>query len=255
MSTFLEKILAEKEREVAKMSREEILPKRKAATLYETLKNNPGNVQLIAEVKRASPSKGIINQTVDIAAQALSYEAAGAAAISVLTDETYFKGTIQDLRQVTQAVHLPVLCKDFIIDDKQLIRARNNGATICLLIVAALTEKKLSKLFSRAKELDLEVLMEVHDENELKKAESIGAKLIGVNNRNLHTFEVNIAVSERLAVLQQSRTAFYISESGFKTVEDVKRIRHDYQAVLVGEALMRKKDPTTAARNMKVERN
>ncbi|MDT0016912.1 indole-3-glycerol phosphate synthase TrpC [Listeria swaminathanii] len=251
--TFLEEILAQKAVEVAAMPREKIGEKRKTYSFYEFLKANTTAMQLIAEVKRASPSKGEINMGVDPVAQAKSYQAAGAGMISVLTDPVFFKGSIEDLREVARNVEIPVLCKDFIISEKQLIRARNAGATVVLLIISALTEEELETLFEQAVALDLEVLVEVHDQAELAIAQKLGAKLIGVNNRNLHTFEVNIAVSETLAG-DFFTDACFISESGFRTAEDVARVSQKYNAVLVGEALMREETPEVAAKSLKVKR-
>ncbi|MBC2001995.1 indole-3-glycerol phosphate synthase TrpC [Listeria marthii] len=251
--TFLEEILAQKAIEVAAMPLEKVAEKRKTYSFYEFLKVNTSEMQLIAEVKRASPSKGEINMGVNPVAQAKSYQAAGAGMISVLTDPVFFKGSIEDLREVAKNVEIPVICKDFIISEKQLIRARNAGATVVLLIVSALAEDALKNLFEQAVALDLEVLVEVHNREELTVAQQLGAKLIGVNNRNLHSFEVDIAVSEQLAN-DFSTDACYISESGFRTAEDVARVRTKYNAVLVGEALMREETPEVAAKTLKVTR-
>ncbi|MBF2350776.1 indole-3-glycerol phosphate synthase TrpC [Listeria welshimeri] len=251
--TFLEEILAQKEIEVAEMPLEKVKDKRETYFFYDFLKAHPEKMQLIAEVKRASPSKGEINMGVDPVTQAKSYEAAGAGMISVLTDPVFFKGSIEDLREVARNVEIPVICKDFIISEKQLIRARNAGATVVLLIISALSEAALKILFEQATALDLEVLVEVHDQKELAIAQKLGAKLIGVNNRNLHTFEVDIAVSEKLA-RDFSTNVCFISESGFKTAEDVGRVSKEYNAVLVGEALMREKSPEVAAKSLKVKR-
>ncbi|MBC2339423.1 indole-3-glycerol phosphate synthase TrpC [Listeria welshimeri] len=251
--TFLEEILAQKEIEVAEMPLEKVKDKRETYPFYDFLKAHPEKMQLIAEVKRASPSKGEINMGVDPVTQAKSYEAAGAGMISVLTDPVFFKGSIEDLREVARNVKIPVICKDFIISEKQLIRARNAGATVVLLIISALSEAALKTLFEQATALDLEVLVEVHDQKELAIAQKLGAKLIGVNNRNLHTFEVDIAVSKKLA-RDFSTNVCFISESGFKTAEDVGRVSKEYNAVLVGEALMREKSPEVAAKSLKVKR-
>lgn len=252
--TFLEEILAKKAQEVAEMQLENAELPREKPYFYDFLKENNTVVHLIAEVKRASPSKGAINLDVDPVAQAKSYEAAGAGAISVLTDQQFFKGDIEDLRAVAQAVEIPVLCKDFIISEKQLIRAKNAGASIVLLIVAALSEQVLTTLFKQASALDLEVLVEVHNEAELKIAERLGAKLIGVNNRDLHSFVVDIAVSERVAREFSRSDAFYISESGIREPEDVARVAKSFSVVLVGEALMRTNLVEQAASALKVSR-
>lgn len=254
MKTFLENILEIKAKEVQEMPVEELLPLRKTGKFYDFVRSNADHIQLIAEVKRASPSKGDISLGVDVVAQAKSYQVAGAGAISVLTDPAFFKGSIEDLKQVAAVVDLPVLCKDFIIDKKQLIRARNAGATIVLLIVSALSHAQLEDLYQEAEALGLEILVEVHDQAELKIAEVLGARLIGVNNRNLHTFDVSLAVSEELGRYQNSPTAVYISESGFRDKTEVEKIKDKYQVVLVGEALMRDQNPTVAAEKLRVKR-
>lgn len=252
--TFLKQILRQKKREVAAMDLEEIGPKREAGSFYDAVQARPQQMHLIAEVKRASPSKGSIKVDVDVAAQAKSYELAGAGAVSVLTDPFFFKGSIADLKKAADAVEVPVLCKDFIISRKQLIRARNAGAGIVLLIVAALERSELAELYRQALDLSLEVLVEVHDLKELRIAENMGAKLIGVNNRSLHSFEVAISVSEELQPYHSLADTVYISESGFKEAQDVERVAAGYQAVLVGEALMREGDPAKAAEKLKVKR-
>ncbi|MDA9471276.1 indole-3-glycerol phosphate synthase TrpC [Enterococcus sp. 5H] len=250
---FLDKIISEKEIEVNQMPEEQILPLRKTYSFYQFVKEHPEKIHIIGEVKRASPSKGDINLEVNVVEQAKDYQQAGVSAISVLTDTVFFKGSIEDLKQVTKEVDIPVLCKDFIIDKKQLIRARNAGATIVLLIVAALTKEKLAELYKIATSLDLEVLVEVHDEIELTIAEALPAKLIGVNNRNLKTFDVSLSVSQKLAQKQQTQ-AVYISESGFSTSKQVKLIKENYQAVLVGESLMRQGNPKEKVQELQVQR-
>ncbi|AIY04336.1 Indole-3-glycerol phosphate synthase [Planococcus sp. PAMC 21323] len=200
---------------------------------------------VISEIKRASPSKGDIQTEVDIVAQAKKYEDAGAAAISVLTDETYFKGSIDDLREVAQIVSIPVLCKDFMVSEIQIDRAKQAGATIILLIVAALQQQQLKSLNDYALSKGLEVLVEVHVEKELHRALELDAKLIGVNNRNLKTFEVSIERTAQLAKLfpfDEGRVL--ISESGMHTKEDAQfAYASGASGILVGEALMRSEDP------------
>ncbi len=254
MTSFLDEILIAKHEEVAKMEDEVLKIRPEKPSFLEFLANNPERMQLIAEVKRASPSKGTINLHVDPVKQARAYEQAGAGMISVLTDEIFFKGSIKDLQAVAKAVSVPVLCKDFIISEKQMIRAKNCGASAILLIVAALSESELNSLYKKANEIGLLPLVEVHNLEELKIAERTGAKLIGVNNRNLKTFEVDIAISESLAREMVNQAAFYISESGFKTADDVRRVRKSYRAVLVGEALMREDNPREAAERLRVLR-
>lgn len=250
---FLETILFEKRKEVAKMSLETVKPLRKTTSFYDRVKANLTKMAVIGEVKRASPSKGAINLGVDVIQQAKSYQEAGVQAISVLTDPIFFKGTIEDLYQVAEEVTVPVLCKDFIVDEKQLIRARNAGATIVLLIVSALSIEELTTLYQKAEALGLEILVEVHDTKELVIAEKLSAKLIGVNNRNLKTFEVDLAVSQALGE-KQTTDAVYISESGFSTAEQVALVTEKYQAVLVGEGLMREKTPQEKVKELQVMR-
>lgn len=199
---------------------------------------------VIAEIKRASPSKGDIRLDVDVAEQAKIYEQAGAAAISVLTDESYFKGSIADLEKVAQIVSVPVLCKDFIVDSVQIDRAKNAGATIILLIVAALEQGELEELFAYTQASGLEVLVEVHDRAELEVAVELGAELIGVNNRNLKTFEVSLQQTAHIAEhFPENSRALLISESGIVSEEDASfAFSKGANGVLVGEALMRSPD-------------
>lgn len=250
---FLEKIINKKKQEVNVMPVETVQPLRKTYSFYQKVKDHPEKMHIIGEVKRASPSKGAINLSVNVVEQAKAYEQAGVTAISVVTDEAFFEGSIKDLRRVTSQVTIPVLCKDFIIDEKQLIRARNAGATIVLLIVSALSKPKLEELYAKATELDLEILVEVHNEEELQSAEGLSAQLIGVNNRNLKTFAVSIGVSQTLGEKQKTE-AVYISESGFLTGEQVALVQENYQAVLVGEGLMRENDPKAKVKELQVLR-
>lgn len=216
--------------------------------LIDSLRKSRG---VISEIKRASPSKGAIRMEVDVVEQALKYEGAGAAAISVLTDEQYFKGSIDDLKEVARAVSIPVLCKDFMVSEIQIERAKAAGATIILLIVAALKETELERLFRYADSLGLEILVEVHDEEELEKAVALGAQLIGVNNRNLKTFEVSLERTAELAgEFPFGSGSVLISESGMNDTADAhKAYELGAQGVLVGEALMRSEDPASWIRS------
>lgn len=249
---FLTKILEVKQQEVEKISEEKLQAVEPRPSFYQTVKNDPSRLHVIGEIKRASPSLGDINAAVDILTQARQYQAAGVSGISVLTDEAFFKGRIEDLKAVSQVVSIPLLCKDFIIDEKQLIRAKNAGASIVLLIVAALPEIRLKELYQTAEKLGLEVLVETHNAEELAIARRIGAKIIGVNNRNLTTFEVTIATSEALAPKEDDHV--YISESGFKTKADAERVAKNYQGILVGETLMRSSDLKKTIDELKVTR-
>jgi len=197
---------------------------------------------IIAEIKRASPSKGDILPGLDPAAVARDYAASGAAAISVLTDR-HFKGSLEDLRTVRAAVDLPLLRKDFIFDPYQLHQARAAGADCILLIAAMLKEADLFALYAAARELGLQVLVEVHNEDELRAVGRAGAEIVGINNRDLHTFVTDIAVTERL--LEGYRgAALVVSESGIDTPEDIRRLDcAGARAFLIGESLLRGGDP------------
>ncbi|MFC0276502.1 indole-3-glycerol phosphate synthase TrpC [Enterococcus devriesei] len=249
---FLTKILQEKQKEVENLATVQAVPEIMRPSFQQTVKEHPEKMHVIGEIKRASPSKGDINQAVDILQQAKDYEKAGVSAISVLTDPVFFKGQISDLAAVAQVVKVPLLCKDFIIDERQLDRAKQAGASIVLLIIAALSSQRLAELYHYAKALDLEVLVEVHDAEELKQAQKIGAKIIGINNRNLKTFEVTIQTSLDLA--QPASDTIYISESGFKAAEDVEKIKTTYQGILVGETLMTAADPAHKIDELQVKR-
>jgi indole-3-glycerol phosphate synthase len=193
---------------------------------------------IIAEVKRASPSKGDILPGLDPAAVARDYVAAGAAAISVLTDR-HFKGSLDDLRAVRAAVDLPLLRKDFIFDPYQLYEARAAGADCVLLIAAMLQEGELRSLASLARELRMAALIEVHNADEFALARKVDAELIGINNRDLHTFKTDIAITETL-VHGYDGDALMVSESGIETVDDIQRLyAAGARGFLIGESLLR----------------
>ncbi|NPA26268.1 MAG: indole-3-glycerol phosphate synthase TrpC [Chloroflexi bacterium] len=207
----------------------------------------PG-VQVIAEVKAASPSAGVIHAQLNPGAQAQRYARAGAAAISVLTDPTFFHGDLAHLQAVRAAVSLPVLRKDFLLDPYQVYEARAAGADAVLLIVALLDDARLRDLLALSRELGLGTLVEVHTEAELERALAAGADVLGVNNRNLHTFEVDLRVSETL-LPRVPAGVVRVAESGVATPEDVRRMAcAGADAVLVGTALMRAADPEAATR-------
>lgn len=198
---------------------------------------------LIAEVKRRSPSKGELAQTLDPVRQALTYQSGGASAISVLADDRYFGGSLDDLRAVRDAVTLPVLCKDFILTPYQVYEARAHGADLVLLIVAALDDRALIELLSLTRSLGMMPLVEVHDQHDLAHAVAVGADLIGINNRDLRDFSVDLVHTEYLAPLVPEDVTV-ISESGIVTREDVQRVADaGARGVLVGETLMRSPDP------------
>lgn len=234
---FLPTILKQKQEELASLIMEEVKPLRLTYRLFDFLKEHQDQLQIVAEVKKASPSMGDINLDVDIVKQAQMYEAAGAAMISVLTDQVFFKGNIDFLAEISGGVSIPTLAKDFVIDEKQIVRSRNAGATVILLIVAALPEKRLKELYDFAAGLRLEVLVETHNLSELEIAHRIGAQIIGVNNRNLVTFEVDINTSLELSTHFRDDKV-YISESGIFTGQDSKLVAPYFNAILVGTALM-----------------
>ena len=203
---------------------------------------------VIAECKRRSPSKGVLAPTYDPVAIARHYEAGGAAAISVLTEPTFFDGSLEHLASVRQAVSLPLLRKDFIVDEYQLFEARANGADAVLLIVAALDQMSLARLQQRAWDLGLATLVEVHDEEELTRAIDAGARIIGVNNRNLRTLAVDTEGSYRLAARMPAHVTA-VSESGLQTRNDLERLSAaGYRAFLIGERFMTDANPATAIR-------
>lgn len=253
MSTILDKIISQKKIEAASLKERGIQEERHipVRSFKEQLTNKHMNI--ISEIKRASPSKGLINADVDPVAQAKEYARLGASAISVLTDEQFFKGSMADLRAVSQTVKLPVLCKDFMIDRLQIDEAYANGASIILLIVAALDDDTLHDLYKHAKSLGLEVLVEVHDEEEMKRALKLGADVIGVNNRNLKTFEVDLENTGRLASLASDKDIIFVSESGIQTEQDVVQVEKLGAAcILVGETLMRSDDLQATFANLQV---
>ena len=208
------------------------------------LDRGPGRLGVIAEVKKASPSVGLIDPDFDPVRQAKRYLDGGVSALSVLTDEQYFQGSLSYLTQISKFSGAPVLRKDFMIHEVQLHEAAVAGADAILLIVAALDDPTLRHLYDEAKAFMLDVLVEVHDLREMERALELGADLIGVNNRNLKTFEVDLATTERLAE-EVPDDVLLVSESGIKTPADALRVLEaGANAVLIGEALMRAHDPS-----------
>jgi indole-3-glycerol phosphate synthase len=201
---------------------------------------------VIAELKKASPSKGVIRADFRVVELALGMEQAGAAALSVLTEEKYFRGSLENLRLASANVSIPCLRKDFIVDELQLLEARAYGADAALLIVAALDDSELKQLRSSAQALQLDVLCEVHDEHELRRSVDAGFDIIGVNNRDLRTFQVTLEISLRLNA-NIPVDALRVAESGIRSGADISRLRSaGYQAFLIGESLMREADPGAA---------
>jgi indole-3-glycerol phosphate synthase len=257
--TILDEILATKREEVAAAQRRESAEAlaararavaRRPVSLRAALEADAG-VRVIAEIKRKSPSKGEIRRDFDPVALARAYTEAGAAAISVLTDERYFGGSLAVLEAVRAVTPLPLLRKDFVIDAYQIDEARVAGADAVLLIVAALAPEELARFATHAGRLGLEALVEVHGEAELELALAGGATLIGVNNRDLRTFHTDLAVTERLAPRAAGR-ALVVAESGIFGLADVQRLaRSGARGYLVGESLMREADVGLALRKLR----
>lgn len=250
MSNKLAEIIATKRLEVeALMPRAELL---RAAALQRNdfggflaaLNRGPNRLGVIAEVKKASPSAGIIDPDFDPVRQAKRYLDGGASCMSILTDEPYFHGSLSYLTQISKFSDAPLLRKDFTIHEIQIHEASVSGADAILLIVAALDDEQLRRLYEEAKSIMLDVLVEVHDLREMDRALEIGADLIGVNNRNLKTFEVNLETTAELAD-EVPDDVLLVSESGIKSPEDAMRVLEaGANAVLIGETLMRADDPS-----------
>jgi indole-3-glycerol phosphate synthase len=220
--------------------------KRRAPGRFRAAIGRPDRINIIAEIKKASPSKGLICADFDPVKIAKEYTASGAAAISVLTEEDFFQGSLEIFRSVRQVTDLPLLRKDFIVDPYQVYEAASAGADAFLLIAAVLEADEIEALLALGTELGLEALIEVHTAQELEKVLNSRASIIGVNNRNLKTFEVDLDTSIRLAALAPT-DAVLVSESGINTAEDIRRLRGSgYHAFLVGEQLMRSSKPGAA---------
>jgi indole-3-glycerol phosphate synthase len=260
MSDILNRILARKVEEIEQRSRVRPLEELRARATQQApargfvraiqRKLAAGDAAVIAEVKKASPSKGLIRKDFDPAAIARSYEAGGAACLSVLTDVDFFQGSNAYLGEARAACTLPVIRKDFIIDPYQVYEARMIGADAILLIVAALEDGPMIEMANLAHELGMDVLVEVHDIDELERALQTDCQLIGVNNRNLRTFEVSLDTSLELkAAMPADR--IMVTESGIATRDDVARMRGaGIHAFLVGESFMRQPDPGAALKAM-----
>jgi len=218
---------------------------------FRSLLFQPGIVTVIAECKAASPTAGTIAAKYDPVAQAKLYEKGGAGAISVLTDREYFRGCLEDMKKVRAAVQVPVLRKDFILTEAQVYESIAAGADAFLLIVAALSDPELKGLHELGRGLGADVLVEVHDMAEMDRALEVEADIIGINNRNLHTFEVDLKTTEALAPEIPS-DCLGISESGIRTREDVKFVTaQGIHCLLVGESLMKDQDPAAALKSLK----
>jgi indole-3-glycerol phosphate synthase len=245
---FLTEIVAHKQNEIAARKRarprdelQQLVPR--PARDFAGALRRPG-ISAIAEIKRRSPSKGSLRQDLNVALVARGYADCGAVALSVLTDEQYFGGSDSDLQLARESAALPVLRKDFTIDEYQIHEARAIGADAILLIVRILTDTQLREYVRLARELDLAALVEVHDENELTRSLACEVNVIGVNSRNLDTFEVSLETALRLKA-RIPVDCVAVAESGIHTRNDVSRLEDaGYDAILVGEALMRAPDPS-----------
>jgi indole-3-glycerol phosphate synthase len=216
------------------------------APFADALKGN--DVKLVAEVKRSSPSKGSINPGLDVARQVRAYEAGGAAAISVLTEPTRFGGSNEDLGRARDAARIPLLKKDFHVETIQILEAKSLGASAALVIVRAVPPARLKELISMGDDAGIEILVEVRDERELELALAFGARLIGINNRNLETLDIDPETSFRLLPLVP-RDVIAIAESGVRSVQDIERLgAAGANAVLVGTELSASRDPEAAVR-------
>ncbi len=251
-ATVLERILLATREEVQRRKRELPIDQLEGGGETPTARRSlhaalagPG-IAVIAEFKRRSPSAGTLRERPDVAELVGAYERGGAAAVSILTEGPHFNGSLEDLREARAACTLPVLRKDFVVDLYQLHEARAAGADAVLLIVAALEQPTLRALHEQARELGLEALIEVHDRDELARANEVGARLIGINNRDLRDFSVD--VERTFALLEEVPDGVaVVSESGIATAEQLRRLEErGVQAVLVGETLMRSPDPEAA---------
>lgn len=256
----LDEIIAHKHTEVQRLlPRMEKLRAAAAArndhrSLYDALREDESRLGLIAEVKKASPSAGVIQPDFDYLTIARSYEKGGASALSVLTDEKYFQGRLDYMTTIRSEVSIPVLRKDFMVHEAQIYEAVVAGADAILLIVAALKQEELEKLMEVAHTYQMDVLVEVHDMYELERALETDVKILGINNRNLKSFTVDLGTTEDLAE-EVPDDVVLVSESGIKSVADAEFLATcGADALLVGETLMRSEDPIQMARALRVEK-
>lgn len=251
---ILEKIIADKRKEVAlkkaviptSQLEQSVLFERKGKSLAEALQNSESGI--IAEHKRRSPSKSTINQNTNVAQVAKGYENAGVCGMSVLTDIKYFGGSLEDLVLARSQVEFPLLRKEFIIDEYQVLEAKAYGADVILLIAAVLNKTEIKELSELAKRLGMDVLLEVHNQKELEKSIMPSLDMLGVNNRNLKTFEVSLETSKQLSA-QIPDDFVKVSESGISSIEAIKDLRqYGYQGFLIGENFMKTENPGKSAR-------
>ncbi|MBV6495479.1 MAG: indole-3-glycerol phosphate synthase TrpC [Acidobacteria bacterium ACB1] len=253
MTTFLEKIVAETRAHLARRSADTNISLLRSGA---EARRNPHDrfrlstalsvkdrINIIAEIKRASPSKNVIDGSVDAAERAATYEKSGAAAISILTEPKYFRGSLDDIRDARRTVEIPLLRKDFIVDPIQIYEAADAGADAILLIVAALDEAKLRSLLGVANSLGLDALVEVHSLEEMNAAADAGASIIGINNRDLHSLAVDLATSFELAEHKPANTLL-VAESGISSTDEIERLHNaGFDGFLIGEALMTSGNP------------
>ncbi|WP_242132789.1 indole-3-glycerol phosphate synthase TrpC [Aestuariivivens marinum] len=251
---ILDKIVEDKRKEIAlkkslistQQLEQSDLFERNTISLATKLRNS--NSGIIAEHKRRSPSKAVINNNLNVFDVASGYENAGACGMSVLTDSKYFGGALDDLLSARASCHLPLLRKEFIIDEYQILEARSYGADVILLIAAILTREEIKHFSEFAKNLNLDVLLEVHNEEELHKSLMPSLDMLGVNNRNLKTFEVSLDTSKTLSLLIPDDFV-KVSESGISTVKAIKELQHyGYQGFLIGENFMKTDNPGASAK-------
>ena len=259
---ILEKIVWDKDREVALLRQRVPLDKLKTQleslpptkNFIDALRKSKSDPAIIAEIKKASPSKGVIRKDFNPISIAREYEEGGATCVSVLTDKNFFQGSFEVLVEVRKSVDLPLLCKDFILFPYQLYQARASGADAVLFIAAILSDQDLKYLHKIAVSIGLDILVEVHNSSELQRVVSLGIfELIGINNRDLASFEVDLSTTEKLAIRfkkeLKDKNTFLVSESGLFNRQDLQRVSEvGAGAVLIGEALMRQKDIKRALR-------
>lgn len=262
MSDVLDRICAQTRIEIAEsrartplpdlMRRAEKMPPPRGFIRSIRKKHKAGLPAVIAEIKKASPSRGVIRENFDPAAHAAGYQEAGAACLSVLTDKAFFQGSLDDLKAAREACTLPVLRKDFMLDPYQIVESRAHGADCVLLIMAALSDAQVTLLYDAACSLDMDVLVEMHDTAEVRRASELGLEsaLFGINNRNLKTLEVTLDTSAKLA-REIAKSRIKVSESGIKTPEDIVFLHEQgYETFLIGEHFMSLESPENGLRDL-----
>lgn len=253
--TILDKIVAAKKETLKDYPKTiEVSSKRKPVP-FKVRVEKEERLGIISEIKRASPSKGDINTDMTPAEQAALYVEGGTTAISVLTEENFFKGSLKDLKAVRETVDVPLLNKDFIIDERQIIDAYNHGADIILLIVTILNDEELERYYKKAKSLGMEVIVEVHDEEELRRGLAVNPGIIGINNRDLKTFKVDLNNTVRLIEKYYDDNILFIAESGMQTAKDAQLMdAGKAECLLVGETLMKADHPAEIIMELKVKK-